>query len=419
MTTNSAQEKIASILRTDKHVILEIEDRLSKVTGKIGILESIVKENDDLIISRLLAIGVSKNSTASEVYDGLISKIESDNNLLFKALGSPNCRVGEDCQRVGDTALHIVGNPRGLFLKLDKAKEFILREPPRQVMSFLDYKTAEEMLAKEDLLEVYSSLRFIEGSDWLNSVFFKQYEGLTPDDFERRPIQVRALGEKWGAESEKFVRKKHHNISHLKELGIVFVIPTFLGISGELLRMFVLILHYLYEIPFYADVFEDVSKDRKAFANNLISLLRGDVLEKAPQSEKAVWLVIQRYLAKDDSYDIRLLKPHINPEALHWSRVTEKLFEMGQKGDGFSEELAFWGGLGWVGDYFRDESGVDVLVSFDLVDTVMALVKRSEEQKYLYHHQEALWNKIFSAYFGGDELQRYCRDYLLRGYFEI
>ena len=45
-------------------------------------------------------------------------------------------------------------------------------------------------------------------------------------------------------------KEKYHNISHLKEMGVVFVIPITLGISGELMRMFILILHYLNEVPF-------------------------------------------------------------------------------------------------------------------------------------------------------------------------
>ncbi len=420
METTSTREKIATILRVDQHVIEEVEKRLSSVTGKAKVLEAIITENEDLIISQLLALGVSRSSRASEVFDALISKVESDDYQIYKALGNPDCKKIGDCQRISDTALNIAKPPKGFFLKLDKAREFLLKEPPRQVMAFLGYSSVEEMLEKEDLMEVYSSLRFIEGNDWLNNVFFKQYEKLTPEDFEERDIVVKALSEKWGVESEKFVKKKHHNISHLKELGVVFVIPTLIGISGEILRMFALIFHYLSEIPFYASIFKTISKDRATFSNNFISLLRGDVLEEAPEvAGKSVWLVIQRYLAKDDPNDHRLFIPHINPEALHWTLAIERLFSVGEVLDGFSEELSFWRGSGWIGDYFRDEAGVDVLISFDLVDTVMDLVKRREGRKYLYHHQEALWNKIFSSYFGGDELEKYCRDYLLKGYFEL
>ena len=235
-----------------------------------------------------------------------------------------------------------------------------------------------------------------------------------------REVEIRALSEKWNKYAKIFVMKKWHNVSHLKEFGILFVIPVSLGISGELLRMLNLIFHYTHEIPFYSDIIKKISENQETFAENLQSLLRGDVLdERFPDSEKSNWLVIQRYLAKDDANDWRLFVPHINPEALHWLRAEADLEESGGKLGNLGHELRFWNDLDWVGDYFKDESGNNVLVSFDLVDTVMSLVKRHEQVKFLYHHQEALWNKIFIEYFGLPQLEEYSKDFLLRGHFEI
>ncbi len=413
-------EKIARVLRADKDYISDIEKRLSLVTGKTGVLEKIVADNDSLIKERLMTLGVAKDADAKEIYDALISKIESDDQRIFHALGNPNCREVADCQNIGDIAKKVVNPPKGFFIKLEKAREFLIKEPPKKVMAFLGYESAEKMLEKEDLFEVYSALRFIEGSEWLNTVFFKQYESLTPDDFEEREIVVKALGAKWGEESEKFVRKKWHNISHLKEMGVVFIIPALLGISGEILRMFVLMMHYLNEIPFYSRIFKNIAKDPLTFNNNFISLLRGDVIDRHfPDSEKSLWLVIQRYLAKDDENDWRLFVPHVNPEAIHWYKAEEGVSGIGTILDGFSEELMFWKGLSSVGDFFKDETGSDILVSFNLVDTVMSLVKQKEMIKYLYHHEEALWNQIFASYFGREGLDRRSEEYLLQGYFEI
>ena len=83
------------------------------------------------------------------------------------------------------------------------------------------------------------------------------------------------------------------------------------------------------------------------------------------------------------------------------------------------EEISFWSDLGWIGNYFQDENGIDVLVSFDLVDTVGELVQQKEMIKYLYHHQETLWNKIFTAYLGEEEIENRARQSLLQGYFQI
>ena len=144
-----------------------------------------------------------------------------------------------------------------------------------------------------------------------------------------------------------------------------------------------------------------------------------------PESSKSQWLVIQRYLAKDDENDWRLFAPHLNPEALHWGKASEDLILAADmlsnknKKERLSPELSFWYDLDWGGDYFKDEVGNDVLVSFNLVDTVMSLVKEKEMVKYLYHHQEALWNKIFMGYFNKDELEKFANEYLLQGYFEI
>ena len=126
-----------------------------------------------------------------------------------------------------------------------------------------------------------------------------------------------------------------------------------------------------------------------------LRFFRGDVLSNLPSpssDERRSFLIIQRYLAKDDENDHRLFLPHLNPEALHWDPAETALAKI--------EGLDFWKDLDWVGDFFKIETGGEVPVSFNLVDTVMSLVQEKEMIKYLYHHQEALWNKIFVSYFG-------------------
>ncbi|MEK7506207.1 MAG: hypothetical protein AAB572_01225 [Patescibacteria group bacterium] len=415
-----ASEKIAKILRADKGFLAKIERHLSVLTGKDGTMEKIVAENESLINDRLLKLGVAKDAQAKEVYDALISKIEADDHLIFEALGRPSFCVQGDCTRILEIMKKVAGTNHGFFLRRGKAIEFLKNEPPKKVMEYLGYGTVDEMLEKEDLFEIYSALRFVEGSEWLNGIFFKQYESLTSADFEEREIVVQALSEKWGKAASAFVVKKKHNISHLKEMGVVFVIPVALGISGELLRMISLIFHYLHEIPFYSELFKKNAEFPEIFSENIISLLRGDVPDRRLQEgEKTLWLVIQRYLAKDDENDWRLFAPHVNPEAIHWTKAGHDVLRLGEALDGRSVDLSFWAGLDWVGDYFKDEVGNDTLVSFNLVDTVMSLVKEKEMVKYLYHHEEALWNRVFSEYFSFEELEKFAKEYLLQGYFEI
>jgi hypothetical protein len=413
-------EKIAKILRTDKDVIISVEKHLSGLTGKRDVFESIIAENERMIVEKLKLLGLERSVSAQRAYQALIEKIEHDDAVLSKWLNHPSTKNPEDWLRVLATAANLVGNPKGFFMKTEKATEFLKRQPPPKVMQAMGYASVDEMLMHEDLYEVYSALRFIEGSDWLNTVFFKQYEHLTPSDFEYRAITVRSLSQRWIKLSEGFLRKKHHNISHLKELGLIFTLPLPLDVSGEVVRNFGLILHYFHEVPFYSSLFERYAKEEKTFSKNVVSLLSGFVLDSPPPpSDKSRWLIVQRYLAKDDENDWRLFVPHLNPEALHWERAERVLAGCGECPEEPNSKLTFWQDLNWVGDYFSTEAGIEVLVSFNLIDTAMSLVKRKEFSKYLYHQQEALWNKIFSEYFGEEKMEDCMKDHIIQGVCEM
>ena len=415
-------EKIAKILRTDKDNVRLLEEKLSALTGKKDVMSKIVEENEATIRNRLDFLGLGRKITAKQIYDALISKIEADNDELFKVLDSPSASISSDWQRVLEIAQNISDKTKGFFLKQEKAVELLRNQPPEKILQVLNYKNVDELLEKENIFEIFSALRFVEGNEWLNENFFKQYESLKPDDFEKREIEVLALPERWVQIAQNFIKHKYHNISHLKELGIIYIIPLSLNISGETMRNFSLIFHYFNEVKFYSELFEKFAGDANSFAKNLISLLRGDAIDEhlpRPAPGKTQWLIIQRYLAKDDENDWRLFEPHINPEAMHWERAEKMLVKAGEVLNNFSADLAFWQNLNWIGDYFGTEAGIDVLVSFNLIDTAMSLVKEKELIKYLYHHQEALWNKIFSEYFGEEKTEELMKENIIKGWFEI
>ena len=415
-------EKIAKVLRTDKDNVRLLEEKLSALTGKKDVMSKIVEENEATIRNRLDFLGLGRKITAKQIYDALISKIEADNDELFKVLDSPSASISSDWQRVLEIAQNISDKQKGLFLKQEKAVELLKNQPPQKILQVLNYKSVDELLEKENIFEIFSALRFVEGSEWLNENFFKQYKNLKPGDFEKREIKVLALPERWVQIAQNFIKHKYHNISHLKELGIIYIIPLSLNISGETMRNFSLIFHYFNEVKFYSELFEKFAGDANSFAKNLISLLRGDAIDEhlpRPAPGKTQWLIIQRYLAKDDENDWRLFEPHINPEAMHWERAEKMLVKAGEVLNNFSADLAFWQNLNWIGDYFGTEAGIDVLVSFNLIDTAMSLVKEKELIKYLYHHQEALWNKIFTEYFNEEKIEEMMKENIVKGWFEI
>ncbi|MEX2090557.1 MAG: hypothetical protein WD989_00265 [Candidatus Paceibacterota bacterium] len=414
-------KKIAAILRTNPETLFELDQRMGKFSGQDGVVEAIANQNDIMVTKILNEIGLNRNASAETVYTTLIRNLIHTDQHLFEVLDRPDLsKLSQACGKLCETALKLYTPPKGLFIKKEKVAQLLEKYPPDNMLKHFGYSSASELLEKEGFASVVSALRFTQSNEWMHKFFDVAYSGLKPDDFEERDVELKILETKWLDVAEKFLEKKYHNISHLKEYGIIFVIPLPIDTPGETLRMFTLILHYLHEVPFYSGLFRRFKKDPD-FIIKLQSLLRGDVPEnRIEMGARPIWRVVQRYLAKDDENDFRLSEPHINPEAEHWFKVSEDLGRLSRM-MGPSEDkigLGYWATLDFVGDFFKDEQDREQLVSFDLIDLIMSLVKKGQV-KYLYHQQEALWNKIFSEYMGREKMNQLIEENIIAGFIEL
>ncbi len=414
-----AYNKLARIMRVQPEVLLAIENKMAALTGQDGVLEDVARENDIIVDRTLAELGLERSDRAETVYAALVQRMIHLDHHLNDVLGNPKLNeMSAHCGKLCETAFQVFTPPRGLFIKRERAAELLEKYRPTALMEHFGYATVAELIDREGFASVVSALRFTESEEWMHTFFDKAYSELTPDDFEERNVELTILDAKWLAVAEKFLKKKYHNVSHLKEFGIIFIIPIPLETPGETLRLFSLLLHYLHEVPFYARLFRRFMDDAD-FTDKFKSLLRGDVpTGPLPDHGKIAWRVVQRYLAKDDANDQRLKEPHVNPEADHWFRAEEDLSRLariiGTDGEG-AFNLGYWTGLDFVGDFFTDVHGQEHLVSFDFIDLIMSLV-RNGQVKYLYHQQEALWNKIFSEYMGRERMDELIDEHIIDGF---
>jgi len=399
---------------------------MSKITGQDGVVESIANQNDVLVSKTLAELSLSRTSTAEEVYTALVNRLINLDKNLYELLDKPDLsKMSVTCGKLCEIAFKLFSPPKGMFIKKEKVAELLEKYRPDNLLNHFGYSNAKELLEKEGFASVVSALRFTQNTDWMHKFFDVAYNELKPEDFEERDVELKVLETKWLQVADKFLEKKYHNISHLKEYGVIFVIPLPIDTAGETMRMFTLIMHYLHEVPFYSDLFRKFMKDSD-FIDKFKSLLRGDVSDKKIESlptgqagNRPVWRVVQTYLAKDDEQDFRLFEPHVNPEAEHWFKVSEDLERLARMLPNESRvDLGYWAGLDYVGDFFKDQSGQEQLVSFDLTDLIMSLVKKGQV-KYLYHQQEALWNKIFSEYEGRERMNELIGENIINGFIEL
>src|SRR3989338_509757 len=409
-------ETIAKILRTDPRVILNLEKEMEALTGKTGVLERVAEENRILVDRTLEEFGLSRNASAEKVYHALIERLKHTDAHLNKFLGQPDLsKMSKICGKLCTAALWLNHPSKGFFIKKEKAIQMLEKFPPQNLLDFFGYSTTSELVEKKGFSSVFSALRFAQDTAWMHRFFDEAYNELIADDFEEREVELKILEAEWLEVAEKFLDKKYHNVSHLKEFGVIFVIPLQIDTPGETLRLFTLMLHYLNEVPFYSKLFRAFAAD-KDFPSKLKSLLRGDVSENQ-RPEKSI-RIVQRYLAKDDPNDFRLAEPHINPEAEHWYKAEENLGWLTRAPELKGHAFGYWHGLDFVGEFFQTKDGKEDLVSFDLIDLVMSLVKK-REIKYLYHQQEALWNKIFIEYLGREKIDELVEKNIINGFIHM
>ena len=427
---SEAHDKLARILRTQPEALLDLERKMEKLTGKSGVMERIVEENKTLVGQMLRELNLPRSDqSAKNIHNALIGYIKNMDERLYDFLDKPDLsKMSGRCGKLCETALALAKPGPGFFIKKEKAVEMLEKFPPQSMLDFFGCKTVAELVEQKGLSSVFSALRFTQNTEWMHKFFDEAYNDLTAGDFEEREVELKVLEPEWLDAAGKFLEKKYHNLSHLKELGVIFIIPIQIDTPGETLRMFTLLLHYLNEVPFYSGLFKKFSKEQD-FAGKVKSLLRGDVPEgKLPESENIAIRIVQRYLAKDDPNDFRLIEPHINPEAEHWYKAEGDLAgilntpSFAKASD--RQAFASWQKLDFVGGFFPSFAKAsegkpdEELVSFDLIDLTMSLAKKGEI-KYLYHQQEALWNKIFIEYLGRDKLNELVEENIVDGFIKL
>lgn len=337
------------------------------------------------------------DTTGPELYHALNAKIKEHDEHLASAIGGNYNMSVEQLLPLMKTAAEKVKIPRDCWvLKKSVAKDMLRKTPPRNIMKRLGYRSVESMLKRENLAEIYGALRFAEDPKWLNN-FNEGYKKLQPSDFETRKIEIIIMPkDRWGDIAEHFVEKKRHNITHLKELGVILMLPvkqkTMPGITMWAMS---LLFHYTNEIRLYSSFFK-MKQVSPNFGETFVETLIADPdLGPIMAGKNIHWRVIQRYFGKLESESHpEIFEPHVQPEDLHWRRAEEVLRKI-------DPELSFWKDLDYVGLMFDSRP-----IAFNMTDVAASYCNDTPyERRVIYHFRESLWNEIFMRYMGQKTLE--------------
>lgn len=371
---------------------------LEKASGHSGADVRLTADIIETFKAKVKELGLDPNdSSGHEIYNALINLAKEHDKHLAEQIGGKD---PDDVHEMVPLVIDVINKtdmPRKVWvLKKSVAKTFLKETPPTKIMEILGYTSIDSMLKKENLSEIYGALRFAESDEWLTE-FNRHYERLAPSDFETRDIElVQMPKERWGDIAAKFIKKKRHLNTHLKELGVVLILPpTEDRMAGITTKVFSLTFHYYNEVRLYSAFFK-MQQVKKNFGEIFVNTLLADTSDTAVVAGQNVhWRVIQRYYGKlKDEYHPEIFEPHVQPEDLHWRRAEEQMYKV-------DPELSFWKDLDYIGMMYDGRP-----LTMNLMDVSLSYSNGiSYDERYTYHFSESLWNEVFIRYMGQKTLE--------------
>ncbi|MDZ7786146.1 MAG: hypothetical protein U5L95_03430 [Candidatus Saccharibacteria bacterium] len=390
---------LSELLEAQEPMFSKAIDRLERASGNQSADLRLTSEITGKVQRKSKELGLDPHdSTGKELYLALLSLVRKHDGFLAKKMGVDD---PEDVQAVVKKLAAFARKmdmPKKVWvLKHSVAKKMLKKMPPKKIMNHLGYRSIDSMIKREKIPEIFAALRFAEDGEWLNK-FLQTYKKLKPADFEVRDIEIVTLdSKKWGGITEHFVHKKRHNLTHLKELGVIAILPMPMErMKGIVITVLPLLLHYVNEVRLYSSYFK-LQQVRHDFGEVVVDTLIADPDHHAVMAGNHVhWRIIQRYFGKlgNESHP-EIFQPHLQPEDLHWRKAEEVLYRM-------EPALHFWYDLDYVG-VMKDGRPV----TLNLMDVAISYVNDLPyEKRAIYHFRESLWNEIFIRYMGQKTLEQ-------------
>ncbi len=390
---------LAELLEAEQPLFSTAIKQLEKASGHnnldLQLLGNIIEAGH----RKMRELGLDPNDTTGpELFHALIAQIKKHDQHLARKIGGSSTSSPTTLIPLIKAAVEKADVPMTCWvLKKSVARQMLHDNPPPAIMKHLRYRSIDQMLKKEDLFEIYGALRFAEGPEWL-SKFNENYKHLKPSDFESRKIDIVVMPhDRWADLCEEFVHKKKHNITHLKEMGAILMLPVKQDkLPGITLWATSLLFHYINEIRLYSSFFK-LEQVRSDFAEVFVDTLNADPGKHAQMVGNHIhWRVIQRYFGKlKDEHHPEIFQPHVQPEDLHWRRAEAAIAEI-------DPELTFWLDLDYVGRIYDGRP-----VTFNMLDVAASYTNKTPyEEREIYHFRESLWNEIFMRYMGQKNLER-------------
>ena len=339
-----------------------------------------------------------RDTTGEELYHTLQALIKKHDEFLAQAIGVTELTDTDELLVCIVKAVERLAFTKSCWaIKPSVGKRLIRAMPPKKVMKQLGYKSIDSMLKRENIYEIYAALRLAESPTWLDR-FISSYRQLQTSDFETRNIKIISLSAKrWGDVPRNYVYHHHRNLTHLKEFGIIVVLP----LPGEHLRgicitVLSLLLYYVNEIRLYSTFFK-LQQVKPNFADIFVTALRKDTSDTAMLAGQPLhWRAIQRHFGRLRRNALpAIFEPYVQPDDLLWQQAETLLYRL-------EPALKFWEGMDYVAVPTKGRP-----ISFNLMDNALGYCNQLPYSRRVgQHFRASLWDELWVRYMSQTTLEQ-------------
>lgn len=343
------------------------------------------------------ALGLDPDdTTGSELYYALRQLCRLHDTFLTRRIGVEVTDSNNEKTEALVRFFHRLRIPSEAWvIKHSVAKKMLKALPPKKVMKKLNYRSIDSLLKRESIATIFAGIRVFESQDWQKN-FVAKYKKLTPADFETRPVEIVIMNQKeWVESVETYVSKNQQNITHLKEIGVIAILPIPNSVKdGLVITLLLFLLHYLGEIRAYSSYckLQQVHAD---FGERYAGMITHDATSLVHMAGQPLhWRIVHRYFGSAWANHPEVFEPHVQPDDLFWRKAEMILFKI-------EPALEFWHDMDYIG--IVDGSQV---VSFNLMDAAVNLTNNLGYGQHSWQFMQAsLWNELHSRYMGQDSLK--------------
>lgn len=389
---------LSQLLAAKEPLFSRAIEELETKSGNPSVDVRLVAHIGAVVRAKIKELGLDpEDTTGKELYHALQALVRIHDQYLATAIGtSPDANLTDQFHHIKQTIDNLPLPNKAWVIKHSVAKKLLKAHPPKKVMKQLGYKSIDSMLKRENVAEMIAASRFLETKTWMNK-FVKSYAKLGPSDFEIRHIELLVADEdRYKGSALDYIYQQKHNITHLKEHGIVLILPLPVKhMRGATITIMPLVLHYINEIRSYSSFFK-MQQVRPDFGTVLVDTILNDPHKAAKIGNQHVhWRIIQRHFGNQDpTAHPELFEPHVQPEDLHWRRAESVLYWL-------EPALKFWEDLDYVAALYPDS-----IVSLGLMDNAVSYCNGLEYgQQSVGYTRSSLWNKIYADYIGQDNFE--------------